>query len=418
MGHSLTRRTRGILAAATALVMVGALAACSGGAGGSEAGGSGEAWLDELEPRTLKLADFSGDQNANFGAAMVAWEEAITEFTDGKITFENYWSSSLLNATDTLSGVRDGVADVGLIISTTYPQELPVGTWLSGLGGALSGSTVHDVAAGGAASYENAMTFDALTDEFASHNLRILQTTATPAYNLLCTKPIASPEDAEGALTRSSGDVWTDTAEALGMTPVSLAFNEAYEGLQRGVVDCMIINPNQYVNGLILKDVAPEYVPVTFAQLQASTWVMNLEVWESFPVELQNFITEQNAKAAYDIWNGYLEIEAEAGDLIAEGDVIHTNDVSELEPIVKEQREAAVAALAESAPANVEDPQAVIDEYLERVAHWTDLLVEQGYEVTSRDPDAILEAFAGLRDVDLSNYFEQFSEEFVSTQIQ
>lgn len=83
----------------------------------------------------LRLADFSGNQDANFGRAMVAWQASITEFTNGKITFENYWSSSLLNAISTLAGVRDGVADIGLIIPSYFPQDLPVGAWLFGLGG-------------------------------------------------------------------------------------------------------------------------------------------------------------------------------------------------------------------------------------------------------------------------------------------
>ena len=370
-----------------------------------------DAWLDKLEPQVLKLADFSGDQNANFGKAMVAWEEAITAYTNGKITFENYWSSSLLNATNTLSGVGDGVADIGLIIPSYYPQDLPVGSWLFGLGGALSGSTVHDVAAGGATALETVLTLPALTEEYAAHNVKVLQGTSTPAYNLLCNTPISSLEEAKGKRARAIGAVWSDTVVALGMSPVAIAWNEAYEGLQRGVFECMVINPNQYVNGLILKDVAPEYVPVTMAQLQSSTWVINLDVWNDFPVELQNFITEQNVKAAYDIWNGYLEIEAEAGDLIAAGKEIHTNDVSELEPIARAQREAAVMALPQSAPSSVDNPEQVVQAYLDRIAYWTKVLEDEGYPVTERTPEAIARAFAGLRDVDLADFYAKFNAE-------
>ncbi|GKY89963.1 C4-dicarboxylate TRAP transporter substrate-binding protein [Sinisalibacter aestuarii] len=372
-------------------------------------------WLANLEPMTLKLADFSGDQTANFGKAMVAWEESITAFTDGKITFENYWSSSLLNALDTLQGVGDGVADIGLIIPSYMPQELPVGSWLFGLGGALSGSTVHDVAAGGATALETVLTLPALTEEYARHNVVVLQGTSTPAYNLLCNTPISSLADAEGKRARAIGAVWSDTVEALGMTPVSIAWNEAYEGLQRGVFDCMVINPNQYVNGLVLKDVAPEFVPVTMAQLQSSTWVMNKDIWDGFPVELQNFITEANAKAAYEIWMGYLEIEAQAGDLIAAAEEIHTNDVSEIEPVAAAQRAEAVAALAGTAPGAVENPQQVIDDYLARIDYWTAALEADGYMVTERTPEAILKAFAGLRDVDLANFFARYNEEVTST---
>ena len=370
-----------------------------------------DVWLDQLEPQVLRLADFSGDQNANFGRTMVTWQEAVTEFTEGKITFENYWSSSLLNAMDTLRGVGDGVADIGLIIPTYYPQELPVGSWLFGLGGALSGSTVHDVAAGGAAALETVLTLEPLTEEYARHNLVVMQGTSTPAYNLLCNRPVGSLDDARGLRARAIGAVWSDTAEALGMTPVSIAWNEAYEGLQRGVFDCMVINPNQYADGLILKDVAPEYVPVTFAQLQSSTWVMNLDTWNSFPTELQNFMTEESVRAAQNIWQGYLEIEARAGDLIAAGEEIRVNDVSELEPVAAAQRAEAVQALAQSAPAAVDDPQAVIDGYLERIAYWTNVLEEQGYAVAERTPEAIIEAFGGLRDVDLSAFAERFNSE-------
>ncbi|MEC7764880.1 MAG: C4-dicarboxylate TRAP transporter substrate-binding protein [Pseudomonadota bacterium] len=368
-------------------------------------------WLEDLEPMTLKLADFSGDQTANFGKAMVTWEESITEFTGGKITFENYWSSSLLGALDTLSGVGDGVADIGLIIPSYMPQELPVGSWLFGMGAALSGSTVHDVAAGGATALETVLTFEPLTQEYASHNVRVLQATATPAYNLLCNTPITTPEEAQGKRARAIGAVWSQTAEALGMTPVSIAWGEAYEGLQRGVFDCMVINPNQYADGLVLKDVAPEYVPVTMAQLQASTWVMNLDVWNEFPKELQDFITQANVKAAYDIWMGYMEIEAKAGELIAAGEEIHTNDVSALEPIAKEQRAAYVAGLAETAPGSIEDPQAFVDDYQARIAYWTEALEAEGYAVAERTPEAILEAFAGLSEVDLSGFYEKFNSE-------
>ena len=370
-----------------------------------------DAWLEDLEPMTLKLADFSGDQNANFGKAMVAWEDSITEFTDGKITFENYWSSSLLGALDTLEGVGDGVADIGLIIPSYMPQKLPVASWMFGMGAALSGSTVHDVAAGGATALESLLTYEPITQEYASHNVVVMQATATPAYNLLCNKPISSMAEAEGKRARAIGAVWSSTAEALGMTPVSISWGEAYEGLQRGVFDCMVINPNQYADGLTLKDVAPEYVPVTMAQLQASTWVMNKDIWDDFPKELQDFITQANVKAAYDIWQGYMEIEAKAGDLIAAGEVIHTNDISELEPVAAAQRAEFIAALPGTAPAAVEDPEAFVADYQDRIAYWTKALEDQGYAVAARTPEAIMEAFAGLSDVDLKPFYDKFNAE-------
>lgn len=367
-------------------------------------------WLDDLEPQVLKLADFSGDQTANFGAAMVKWQDAITEFTDGKITFENYWSASLLNAINVLEGVGDGVADIGLVIPSYFPNQMPVASWFFGFGAALSGSTVHDVAAGGATSLEFGLTYQPLVDEYASLNLKLLQGTATPAYNLLCNKPISSLEEARGKRARAIGAVWSDSAEALGMTTVSIAFNEAYEGLQRGVFDCMVLNPNQLVIGMVFKGVAPEYVPVTMAQLQSSSWVINLDTWNGFPPELQDFITRQNIVAAAEIWKGYLQIEAKVADAITAGEV-RVNDASELEPVVAEQRARFVANMAASAPAAVSDAEGLIAAYRERVAHWTQVLVDQGHDLVERNPEAVMQAFSGLSQVDLTPFIEQYDAE-------
>lgn len=373
---------------------------------------SAQEWLDNLEPRVLKLADFSGDPKANFGSAMVKWEEAVTEFTKGKITFENYWSASLLNAINVLEGVGDGVADIGLIIPSYFPKQMPVASWAFGFGAALSGSTVHDVAAGGATSLEYGLTYQPLVDEYASLNLKLLQGTSTPAYNLLCNKPISSLDDAKGKRARAIGAVWSESAEALGMTTVSIAYNEAYEGLQRGVFDCMVLNPNQLVIGSVFKDVAPQFVPVTMAQLQSSSWVMNLDTWNSFPKELQDFITEQNVIAAANIWKGYLQIEGKVGDAITAKEVT-VNDVSALEPVVTAQRAKFLENMAASAPAAVTDAPALIKGYQERVAYWTKSLVDGGYPVVERHPEAIINAFTGLADVNLDPFIEKYEAEML-----
>ena len=70
-----------------------------------------------------------------------------------------------------------------------------------------------------------------------------------------------------------------------------------------------------------------------------------------------------------------------------------------------------MAALAAAAPASVADAQAVVDSYQKRIAYWTQALEAQGYPVAERTPEAILKAFAGLREVDLSGFYKKFDEE-------
>lgn len=83
------------------------------------------------EPVVLRYADYtsaeSGDPFREFAAD-------VTARTDGRITFKEYWGGVLLSGTDMASGVRGGVADLGMFTATYYPSEFPVTDWISDLG--------------------------------------------------------------------------------------------------------------------------------------------------------------------------------------------------------------------------------------------------------------------------------------------
>lgn len=404
-------RTRRVIVAAATASLVTALAACS--SGGSTSGGSD--WLDDLDPMTIRIADWTaGDAETGiYGQAWEGFAERVEEATDGKVDFEFYWGTSLLNATDALQGVGDGVADISVVNSTYYPSELPVGSWLSGLGAHLTGSITHDVAAGGATAYETAQTLDPLVEEWTSHNIYPLMTVGSAPYNLMCTEPLESLDDAANKKVRTAGDTWTTTIEDLGMVPISLSYNEIYEGLQRGVIDCVTINPNQLVSSLILEDVAPYYHPVTFPLFQSTNFVMTLDLWESLPVELQQIMHEEAAQVALDIWNRFIELESLAGEAIESQDVVKVVEATELEEAAAKSREEYIADLAASAPPAVPDPEKVVDDYVTRYDEWVEVLVEEGYALPEPSIAGVLESFATLPETDYTSFFERFASEYV-----
>lgn len=411
------KRLRRAAAVAFAACTAAALVSCS--AGPSEAGDSGGEWLDDLEPMTIRIADWTAGDAATglYGQAWEGFAERVEEATGGKVTFEFYWGTSLLNATDALQGVSDGVADISVVNSVYFPSELPVGTWLSGLGASLTGSIVHDVAAGGAASFETAQTLEPLVEEWTSHNLYPLMTVGSAPYNLICTESLDTLDDAANKLVRTAGEPWTNTIEDLGMVAVSLSYNEIYEGLQRGVIDCVTINPNQLVSSLILQDVAPYYHPVTFPLFQATNFVMTLDLWESLPVELQQIMHAEAAQVALDIWNRFIELEALAGEAIASGDVVTTVEATELEEAAETSRAEYIANLANSAPPEVSNPEQVVEEYIALLDDWTEVLVDTGYEIPERDLDSILESFATLGQTDYTEFFERFKSEYIDPNV-
>lgn len=413
MRHDMKRRGRKVATIAMSSALAVALTACS--SGGSSSGGSGD-WVDDLNPMTIRVADWTaGDADTGlYGQALEGFAERVGEATDGKVEFEFYWGTSLLSATDSLRGVGDGVADISIVNSVYYPSELPVGNWLSGLGANLTGSIVHDVAAGGATAYETAQTLEPLVEEWTANNVHPLMTVGSAPYNLICTEPLETLADAEGKKVRTAGETWTNTIEDLGMVPVSLSYNEIYEGLQRGVIDCVTINPNQLVSSLMLEDVAPYYHPVTFPLFQSTNFVMTLDVWEDLPPELQQVFHEEAAQAARDIWDRFIELESEAGEAISSEEVVQVVESSELDEAAATSRQEYVNSLAQSAPSEVPDPETVVSDYIALFDRWTNELVEEGHPIPERNLNAIVEAFEQLSGTDYTQFYETFVSEYVA----
>lgn len=372
-------------------------------------------WLDDLEPMTLRIADWtSGDAATGlYGQAMEAWAERIEAATEGKVTAEFYYGTSLLTAVDALQGLQGGVADISVINSVYYPAELPVGAWMAGLGANGTGSIVHDTGAGSATAFEWSQSFQPLLDEWEANDLHPLMTVSSAPYPLICNQALENLDAASGKLGRSSGEPWTSTFEALGLTTVNIPYNEIYEGLQRGVVDCVSINANQLVSSLTLKDVAPYYHPVTFPMWQATNFMMSRELWESLPVELQRIMQQEAGQAAHDVMQRFIDLEAMAGEAF-EDDSVTVVDTPELQAAADASREEYVANMAEAAPDSVPDAQQVVEDYSATFDGWVDFLVEDGYEIPGRDVDSVREMFATLSETDYSGLYEKLEADFIT----
>lgn len=402
------RRGAAALIAGTAVVAT-VLVGCSPTTEAPPAEESGAA----IEPLVINYADYL-TETSTFGRMSLAFQEAVTERTDGAVTFENYWAGALLGAPEQLSGVRDGTADIALIFGGNFPAELPVASWLLGLGLDQGGSPLHDFVAGSAAIQEIVQDYEPLLTEFAGHNVKPLYWTSTVPFAPYCVEPAESEAAFAGRNTRAAGVYQSGATEALGGVPVTLAFNEIYEGLQRGVIDCQLVNPGAYA-AYGFEEVSPEFLPLPVIS-PLGGYTVNLEFWESLQPELQNIIYEEAAKATVLDFSTIELGDTSAFGALLESDAVHINDVSELLPLLTDYQEETLASLADTAPAGVTDPEAIIERFAERKAYWTDVLVELGYPlVDGTDSDAVYDFYVNAADVDLAPFWERFREESVLT---
>lgn len=244
-----------VLAAASSLALV--LAGCTdGGDGGGTGGGS----LADMEPVVLTLSDPTPPSGPGWLGSQ-AFMEYITEQTDGKVTFETYYGGSLIPATETLAGVGSGLADVGFLANTWNPEDLPISNLFN-----RGGGSQNDVSfplgyfQGYLAAQDFSVNNELLQAEYEENNVHLLSMVGSLNYNLLCTSEISTPAQAEGKRVRVGGATWGAEVEALGASQTFLDVTEMYEGLQRGVVDCVSLQAQSYVD-YSLWEVATHYTP-------------------------------------------------------------------------------------------------------------------------------------------------------------
>ncbi|MEV7649089.1 TRAP transporter substrate-binding protein DctP [Arthrobacter sp. NPDC089319] len=358
-----------------------------------------------MDPVVVKWAD-QGPDSAATGVAFRAFAEEVEEKTDGKVTFEYYWSAALLPGAEFLSGVGSGVADMAPLPPVYNPQELPVTNWAAALNTSAEDTFPYDLLQR-AATTSDLFEDSTIQAEFEKNNLKVITINPNPSYNLACKEPIESLASLQGRKVRAAGNLWIQEAEALGMVPVNLPTAELYEGLQRGVVDCVLIGAGSMSDYGVF-DVASHFVPLNASSPFVAT-VMNLDMWNSFSPELQDVFLEAGVNFMSNLVAADLEKYSTVfGDGGPGKDVTWYDapDVREALAAYQNERIAGLAQ-AEGAPANAQE---VLSAQEQSGAHWKEVLDGLDIPVAEDNADSIKKAWMTARDMDVTPFFENFAK--------
>jgi TRAP-type C4-dicarboxylate transport system substrate-binding protein len=248
---------------------------------GGEEGGIPEMkirWASHFAPSVISTMVF------------MRFEELVTEKTDGKITWENYPGAALLDVTNTMHGVRDGIADMAFdVIFDRAAQPLGNACWRS----------IHltsDIMAPVYAMREMS-DYAPILDEFKKNNVWPVMWTCAEANVIFSTVPIRNLKELSKVKIRaneSPGYAYSLT----GASVVSMDSGELYDALQRGTIDAAIVPYNLGV-ALKLYEVAPYLIDSGFGVHHTMPYIINYELWQSFPQELKDIFMEC-AKIAED----------------------------------------------------------------------------------------------------------------------
>lgn len=261
---------------------------------------------------TIKLRYGSYSPRGIIDDPILWFFEEVSKRSGVKIKLEPYFSGTLAKPMDCLDAIGYRAYDVGWISPAFTPGKTPLAMILGST--PLVAQSIYSMLS---AADEVVRTCQPVMDEFLKAKVKFLFHTGVGQYELISTKPVKSLENIKGLRVRTFGYQAKAWAE-LGGTPVTIPITDAYDALQKGVVDGVLTQPFSMYKGLRLYEVAKNFTKVDFGCLPAPV-VMNVDAWNELP---------ENVKK---------EMVALVGGIPAEADKFLTNpDLSSIEGMKKE----------------------------------------------------------------------------------
>lgn len=236
---------------------------------------------------------------------------------DTKIFFQ-----SLLNMSEMPNGLRDGIVDIGNVVTAYKPAEYSETNLFANLSML---ATLGDAGEMPAAAMSGAMLEYILfncpgcLDQYKSENQVFLGTASTSPYIMLCREPVNTLAQMKGKKLRSGAANFGRWAEHVGATKVSLPGNEIYDAMSQGVVDCAMLSITTLIEA--------QHIDVTKALLFGvpggvfaglANNAVNLDTWRSLTNEERAVLIKGTAQLVTDIIVHQRETEIKALELAKE----------------------------------------------------------------------------------------------------
>ncbi|MBV1867526.1 MAG: C4-dicarboxylate TRAP transporter substrate-binding protein [Marinosulfonomonas sp.] len=327
--------------------------------------------LPAVAEERVTLSTWTSPKHATSLGHIAYAELTEKEFPDA-FDFKYFSGGALLGAKPTLSGLRDGVASMGLLAFTYFPAELPYAQLVADM--ALLGDN-HFVMA--AASTEFAMMHcDPCKAEFEKAGIVLLTGISTAPYVLLSSEEITTVEQMKGVKIRTAGSAWDRWATHVGASPVNVPSSEMYDALSHGIVSAAI-QPIGALKGHSLIEVTKHLTTLPLGTYHSgSVFAASPAFWKGLSGEQRSQLMSNIPEAMAITESFYYEhdqtVLVEAAGL---GLTVHEPSPEFLADMVA-FRTADLAEVAEIAKTKhgIADPQPLIAKYLELVTKWTALL--------------------------------------------
>lgn len=236
----------------------------------------------------LSFATYWSEKSPKFNNQQKVILEEIEQNSNGRIKFTVFASGALGGAEVLYDACATGKADVVYAGPGHTPGRFPL-TELLSLPGVYEPTK------------ENADIILTLFDkmlykEYKGTQIISLEQTS-PMYIYTTGKVIETLDDVSGVKCRCVGTMRSQTLEALGGVPVMMGLGDVYLSLQTGVIDGAVTGPSA-IPGFKLTEVLDNVMKFDVG-CGGNFMVVNPDVWESLPADLQEIMETSARKLTY-----------------------------------------------------------------------------------------------------------------------
>ena len=209
------------------------------------------------------------------------YTDRITQETNGRVQFENFFGESLLGFAEIMPAIGDGRVDMGFTSPQANPDIYPMTSIVS-----VPYGTPSVPAAARAMDEAYAGANEEFRSEWDESNVRPLKFQPVGTNVLGAPEPLSSVADLSGMRVRSSG-YGVQAFDLLGADPIAMSSAEIYEAMQTGVIDAWANFTLENAQPFNLHEVTPYFHDIGLGSSGIVVTAMNLDTWESLPEDIQ-----------------------------------------------------------------------------------------------------------------------------------
>ncbi len=251
-----------------------------------------------------------GHPTARYGLS--PWLQNIEKATNGELVTRLYTGGAIVGSHASLSAVRVGLLDGGLIANIYIPDQLPVSMVTTN----LAFFSRNSLATAGAINELVLLECLQCLAEFDRQGIVFLGSYASSSYKLMCKGNVETTADLAGLKMRAAGPVFGRWAQALDAVPVTMANSHAYEALERGLLDC-VIGSTAWLKSLSLWDLTETIIDMPMGTFfGAPQFMFSKRKWQQFSEQQKTTILRLTPSAIAGTTLGYLR-DTESSEVIA-----------------------------------------------------------------------------------------------------